>query len=103
MEQRNKKLITVNLLMLVFTGLYTISPIDLIPDLIPLLGLADDGAGWLITGAFTMYTLWSLKRHGWKALRVALGPKAEGAPVIDEAEVQGAVYEPLSLEEIRAL
>ncbi len=67
-DPRNKKLVITNLLMFLFTGIYTVSPIDLLPDVIPLLGWADDGTGWIITLLFTVYTLYSLRKHGLAAL-----------------------------------
>ncbi len=48
-EGRTRKMLITNLLMFLATGVYTVSPIDLLPDVIPFLGLADDGVGWIIT------------------------------------------------------
>lgn len=75
-------LLTVALLL--FQLLYLVSPIDLIPDVLLLVGLMDDllvlGGGFLLIG-----WVW------WRALHV---PRVIAEPV---------AYEPLTMDEIRAL
>lgn len=104
-----RRLLNANLILGLITALYTVSPIDLIPDVIPLLGWADDGAGWLGTFAFTLYTAYRIHRAGGlKALRaeggpapVAAQPKAKPAPSKPKSAIDA--YEPMSYDEIRAL
>jgi uncharacterized membrane protein YkvA (DUF1232 family) len=40
---------------------YTLSPVDLIPDIIPVLGQMDDIFGLLVVAAFTIYSIWRWK------------------------------------------
>jgi hypothetical protein len=101
-KSKSKKLVTANIVMWGMTALYTASPIDVIPDLIPLLGWADDGAGWLATLTFTAYTLWKIRKHGGLAALRAEGPP-EGAPILPKAAPSIPGYEPMSYEELKAL
>ncbi len=60
---RRKLLISSNILLWVFQGMYVVSPIDLIPDIIPVIGYVDDLLGVLIVFAFTLYTVGWLRRQ----------------------------------------
>lgn len=86
-DPRNKRLLIMNLLMFFVTGVYTVSPIDLLPDVLPLLGWADDGAGWLVTLLFTAYTIYSIRHRGLAALTPSKDPTrvvldAEATPTL---------------------
>jgi len=103
-----KRLVGANLILWAVNMLYTASPIDLLPDFIPLLGWADDGAGWVATLTFTAYTLYRIhKAGGLKQLR-AEGPPAvmkqaaqKNASAARASDIPG--YEPMSYEELRSL
>lgn len=76
----------------VLEGLYALSPIDLVPDFIPVVGWIDDGMG-----LFAVVTLTAL------TVAVSLLGKARGAPRGGGGEVIDIAYEPLSPEQIKAL
>ena len=101
-KPKKSRLISANLILWAMTALYTISPIDLIPDFIPILGWADDGAGWLATLTFTAYTLWQIRSGGGLgALRKEGLPKTLTPEAKPASGIQG--YEPMSYEELKAL
>jgi len=52
---------------IVFALLYTLSPIDLIPDFIPAFGLMDDAAVWVYVLKFAHADLTSYKK--WKGIK----------------------------------
>jgi uncharacterized membrane protein YkvA (DUF1232 family) len=55
--KRNDKLVLANVAMWLAQGLYTVSPIDLVPDFIPILGWMDDFLLFGLAVAFTIYTI----------------------------------------------
>ena len=91
-KNNNDKLVLGNVIMWALTTLYTVSPIDLVPDFIPILGQADDLMGWVATIGVTAYTVYKLR----KQKRLTQNDAAPAAAGFD-------AYEPLSLDEIRAL
>ena len=82
-------------------ALYTASPIDLIPDIIPVLGLIDDFFGLLLVIGFTAVIV-------YRARRQDTGPNPQGnrdlvpPEQINPIQRTGGEYEPMSLDEIRA-
>ena len=105
-------------------ALYTVSPIDLIPDIIPILGLADDFFGLVLVVAFTGFTLYRLhKRENLPAPQPQAAKQPQvvktfpgsSHPIPDkpvemfgitepsEKSDQDRGYFPLSMEEIRQL
>jgi len=74
--------------------LYLVSPVDLIPDVLPVIGWVDDLLGLATAAVVTGYGVWKLRRH--PALP-AVSPKLATTPSEPPA------YEPLSPDEIRGL
>lgn len=60
----NRPLILQNLALWLLQALYTLSPIDLLPDFIPFIGQMDDLLGFVLTVAFTIYTARTLVKEG---------------------------------------
>ncbi len=87
---KHRPLVLANLALWVLQALYTLSPIDLLPDFIPVIGLLDDLLGFGLVIAFTVYTARVLRREG------ALPGRRE--PAIDVVP-----YEPMPLEQLRKL
>lgn len=109
---KRKALLAANLVAWVAQGLYTVSPIDMIPDIVPLIGFADDLLGLFVTLAFTLYTLSLLWQHGPRGLLPGNAGREHREGVIDiepepPARPQGTPeipgYEPLSIPQIRSL
>jgi len=111
-SRRRKMLVIGNILMWLFDGAYTVSPIDLVPDVVPLLGFADDLLGFLIAIAFTIYTVRTLRQKGVKGLmpsgsdRKALTSQStEDTPTIVDVKISGdnAGYDPVPVDKIKSL
>jgi len=114
-SRRRKMLIIGNIFMWLFDGAYTVSPIDIIPDVIPFLGFADDLLGFVIAIAFTIYTIRTLREHGVKALvpavlggtsTRALTASTEDTPTIVDVKVEGSEnigYDPVPVDKIKSL
>jgi len=62
MKNSNKSTILLTTVAAWFTSAaYTVSPIDLIPDIVPILGQLDDVFGMFVVGLFTIYAVWRWK------------------------------------------
>jgi len=62
MKNSNKSTILLTTVAAWFTSAaYTASPIDLIPDIVPILGQLDDVFGMFVVGLFTIYAVWRWK------------------------------------------
>ena len=73
---------------------YLVSPIDLLPDFLPGVGLLDDLFGLMLSFVVTGLTVW----------RVLPGaPVAIGGPTPDRRIPSRDVYEPLSRDDLEAL
>ncbi len=100
--------------------LYVLSPIDLVPDLVPVLGWLDDVVAIGATGLFTAWVYRQVSgREGFSDLvPEALRPRSVPEPTLDEppipdpheAAVDGSGddlgidgYRPLSNDELKAL
>ena len=75
-QNRRKALVAANILVWLFQGAYTVSPIDLIPDVVPLIGFADDFFGLILAIVFTVYTVSVIRRRGVHALLPGKAPLA---------------------------
>lgn len=96
-----------NALIAVWVGqlLYTISPFDVVPDFLPVIGWLDDAIGWLVVVMVTSWLIHHAFRHGPSVI-------AESREVLRDLETRGErvreepqppVYEPWTPEEIRGL
>lgn len=107
-DHHNKRLVGISAMLWLFQAIYTASPIDLIPDLIPVLGLMDDGAGWVITILFTIWAVRAMRKHGPAGIAKArdtivdLERRGErytpARPAVNPTD-----YEPMDADEILAL
>jgi uncharacterized membrane protein YkvA (DUF1232 family) len=62
MKNSNKSTILLTTVAAWFTSAaYIVSPIDLIPDIVPVLGQLDDVFGIFVVGLFTIYAVWRHK------------------------------------------
>jgi uncharacterized membrane protein YkvA (DUF1232 family) len=74
--------------------LYLVSPIDLLPDVFPVTGWADDALAFLVTLTVTgagAYKLWKDR------------PQLDATPRLEGARYGTEAYEPLSPDQIRSL
>lgn len=86
--------------------LYFLSPIDLLPDLIPLIGWLDDLFALLATVSFTIFAAWRLRSTGFADLMpAALRPASLREAPEPEPELADEIpgYHPLSADELRSL
>lgn len=103
METNDKRLLSANAVMWLFQMLYTVSPIDLIPDIIPLLGWMDDGLLFLLTVGFTAFTMHRMYKAGTNPLDLLGTLVGSKKPAIDATAATDAVYEPLDPIELQRL
>ena len=62
MEKKKSALLLTTIGAWFTSAAYTVSPIDLIPDIIPVLGQLDDAFGIIVVLLFTVYSFWRWKR-----------------------------------------
>ena len=63
MEKKKSALLLTTIGAWFTSAAYTVSPIDLIPDIIPVLGQLDDAFGINVVLLFTVYSFWRWKRE----------------------------------------
>ena len=63
MEKKKSALLLTTIGAWFTSAAYTVSPIDLIPDIIPVLGQLDDAFGIIMVLLFTVYSFWRWKRE----------------------------------------
>jgi uncharacterized membrane protein YkvA (DUF1232 family) len=63
MEKKKSALLLTTIGAWFTSAAYTVSPIDLIPDIIPVLGQLDDAFGIIVVLLFTVYSFWRWKRE----------------------------------------
>lgn len=103
MENNDKRLLSANAAMWLFQMLYTVSPIDLIPDIIPFLGWMDDGLLFLVTLGFTAFTMHRMYKSGANPLEMLTSMMGARGKSIDATTTTDAVYEPLDPIELQRL
>ena len=93
------------LVLWLFQLIYTLSPVDVIPDIVPVVGWLDDLTGWGIVLALTAWTVTKVVEVGpvlvVRGREVAENLEARGARLAPTREPE--VYEPLTPEEIVGL
>lgn len=94
MNHDDRRMVTTNVLLWLLQVVYMLSPIDLIPDIVPLVGWSDDLFAFGFTMLFTLNTLNRLYERGRS---LSHGPAPVRRDVID------ATYEPVSVDRIRAM
>ena len=106
-EDKNRALVILTLAAWCFQVLYTLSPIDLIPDFIPFIGILDDLLGLAGVISMTGYVIHMLRNGGAETLLGKEGvaqlakARASKRPVVDRpAPVD---YEPMDPTELRNL
>ncbi len=90
-HQRRVVWVALAALMWVLQVLYTVMPIDLIPDFIPLIGWIDDLVGWATTMSFTLWGVYSLFKL------------PDDKKLLPGPRYGSEAYEPLTVEDIRRL
>lgn len=104
MENNDKRLLSANAVMWLFQMLYTVSPIDLIPDIIPFLGWMDDGLLFLLTLGFTAFTMHRMYKSGANPLELLTSMMGMGGgKALNDNNTTDAVYEPLDPVELQRL
>ena len=98
-EEKNKALVLLTMAAWVVQVVYTLSPIDLIPDFIPFIGLLDDLVGLAGVVSMTGYVIHMLRNGGAKTLLGDTPPK----PSLARVEREPVAYEPLDPIELKNL
>lgn len=83
-------------------ALYILSPFDLLPDFIPLIGWVDDLIALVGLGATTLWMVRTVREVGLPELLGSDAKARVGRRAVDRDDGP-VVYEPLSVEAIRSL
>lgn len=95
MNHEDRRLVVTNVLLWLLQLVYMLSPIDLVPDIVPIAGWSDDLFAFGFTLLFTLNTLHRLYERG-RAISGQVAGEGRGR-VID------AAYEPVPVDRIKAL
>lgn len=90
--QSKNLLLLLNLGVWMAQGLYTVSPIDLLPDFIPVVGWVDDLLGLVVAVGITIYTVNVVRKHGWSAVLPAGGAARHAGPTPAERRLRDRLY-----------
>lgn len=82
--------------------LYTLSPVDIVPDVVPVLGWMDDASLLLVVLAFTAWSVYTGWRHRG-AVRAAVENLEQRGAELRRSQVVDVEYAPVTAEELNRL